>query len=84
MSDAPSPPSGLSARAYNTLRQLTIGQKMDEVPQQLVDRKLVRSERWTRQPDLIRMVWVVTPAGRSLVATHEHNQAQKDDKDDHS
>ena len=57
---------------------------MDEVPQQLVDRKLVRSERWTRQPDLIRMVWVVTPAGRSLVATHEHNQAQKDDKDDHS
>lgn len=68
----------LSPRALNILRQLVCGQKLDEVPEELLRRRLVQAERWKKQPDLVRMVWTATKAGRMLIAQSEGEKENGD------
>lgn len=61
----------LSAASFAILRQLVLGQKMDEVPEDLVQMRLVRSETLRSQVGYLRNVWVATKNGRMMVARSE-------------
>ena len=71
MSDAPSPPSGLSASELGILQQLVLGRKLDRIPRRLYDLKLARSEMLNLLPDQLQNVWTATKAGRKLIADVE-------------
>lgn len=65
------PDPTLSPSEYAILRQLVSGRSVDTIPERLVDLGFVRSEKLRKMPDLVKMIWAPTRAGRLFVARME-------------
>jgi len=65
------PDPTLSPSEYAVLRNLVVGRAVDTIPERLVDLGFVRSEKLKRMPDLVKMIWAPTKAGRLFVARME-------------
>jgi hypothetical protein len=69
----------LSPRAYSSLRALVLGQRLDEIPEELLTLKLARAERLKKAPDIVRNVFVATREGRKLIAEKEGTDDDRED-----
>lgn len=61
----------LTATEHAILRQLVIGRAVDTVPERLVDLGFVRAEKLRKAPDLVKMIWVPTKAGKLQITRTE-------------
>lgn len=72
------PDPTLSPSEYAILRQLVSGREVSTIPERLVDLGFVRSEKLKRMPDLVKMIWAPTRAGKLMIARLEGPQVEED------